>query len=83
VYAAGEAPIPGVTGRTVVEAAHLQGATHVEFAAGMAAAAAAAAAQARKGDVIITLGAGDISRLGDEILGNLRALVGAGGGNPT
>ncbi|MCC6652148.1 MAG: UDP-N-acetylmuramate--L-alanine ligase [Candidatus Eisenbacteria bacterium] len=81
VYAAGEAPIPGVTGRTVVEAAHLQGATHVEFAAGMAEAARAAAAAAREGDVIITLGAGDISRLGDEILGHLRAPAGATGGS--
>lgn len=81
IYPAGETPIPGVSGRTVVEAAHLHGAKHVEFAPGMAEAAAAATAVARAGDVIITLGAGDISRLGDDILKHLRSAEATAGGN--
>ena len=31
VYAAGEAPLPGISGRTVVEAAQAQGASHVSY----------------------------------------------------
>ncbi|MBI5170827.1 MAG: UDP-N-acetylmuramate--L-alanine ligase [Candidatus Eisenbacteria bacterium] len=72
VYAAGETPIPGVTGHTVVEAAHAVGATHVTYAASGPEAAAAAAAAAKSGDVILTLGAGDVSKLGEHVLGHLR-----------
>ncbi|MFN8586430.1 MAG: UDP-N-acetylmuramate--L-alanine ligase [Candidatus Eisenbacteria bacterium] len=73
VYAAGEAPIPGVTGRTVVEAAHAAGAKHVEYVPAGPDAAAAAAAFAKPGDLILTLGAGDVSRLGEHVLGHLRS----------
>ena len=71
VYAAGEPPIAGVGGRTVVESAHAQGAAHVEYAATPAEAVAAAVREARPGDVVITLGAGDVTRLGDELLARL------------
>jgi UDP-N-acetylmuramate--alanine ligase len=80
VYAAGETPITGVTGRTVVESAEARGARHVEYAPDPAAAAAAIAAAARPGDTILTLGAGDVWRLGEEILSRLRHEVGAPGG---
>jgi len=80
VYAAGEAPLPGVTGRTVVEAAHAAGARHLSFAASPAEAAAAAAAEARPGDVVLTLGAGDVWKLGDDILKRLRSTTGVTGG---
>ncbi len=75
VYAAGETPIPGVTGHTVVEAAHAAGAKHVSYAASGPEAAAAAAAAAKSGDVILTLGAGDVSRLGEHVLGHRRGGV--------
>jgi len=71
VYAAGETPIEGVSGRTVVESAHRQGARHVEYAGGGPAAVAAVAAEARAGDTVLTLGAGDVWKLGDEILRSL------------
>ena len=78
VYAAGETPIPGVSGHTVVEAAHAAGSKHVEFAASGAEAAAAAAADAKKGDLVITLGAGDVSKLGEHVLGHLRGAATGG-----
>jgi UDP-N-acetylmuramate--alanine ligase len=77
VYAAGEAPIAGVGASTIVERAHAQGARHVAHAPDPHAAAAAAAAEARPGDVVITLGAGDVSRLADEVLARLKEGRGA------
>jgi UDP-N-acetylmuramate--alanine ligase len=72
VYPAGEAPIPGVTGRSVVESARRQGFSHLEFAPDPATAAEAAARAARPGDLVLTLGAGDVWKLGDEVLGHLK-----------
>jgi len=80
IYPAGEQPLPGVTGRTVVEAAHAAGARHLSFAASAAEAAAAVAAEARPGDVVLTLGAGDVWKLGDDILQRLRSTAGVTGG---
>ena len=73
VYAAGESPLPGATGESLVESARAQGAPHVQFASDPAAAVAQIAAEARSGDLVITLGAGDVWKLGDEVLSRLRA----------
>jgi UDP-N-acetylmuramate--alanine ligase len=70
VYSAGEAPIEGVSAQLLVDAAN---GPHVEHAPDPAAAAAAVAAAAVPGDVVVTLGAGDVWRLGEEILVRLRA----------
>ena len=72
VYAAGEAPIPGVSGETVVRSAHDQGAAHVRYAPTAADALEAAVREARAGDVLLTLGAGDVSKLADQLLLALR-----------
>jgi UDP-N-acetylmuramate--alanine ligase len=72
VYAAGESPMPGVSGRTVVESAHEKGAKHVSFAEDADAAAEAVAAEAESGDVVITLGAGDVWRVGGAVLKRLK-----------
>ena len=77
IYAAGESALPGISGRTLVESAALAGARHVEFASDPAAAAAAAAREARPGDIVITLGAGDVWRLGDRVLEGLRSAAAA------
>jgi UDP-N-acetylmuramate--alanine ligase len=77
VYAAGEAPIAGVSAGTLVEAAAAQGAGHVAHAPDAAKAAAEAAAEARPGDVVITLGAGDVWRLADDVVARLRSGRGA------
>jgi UDP-N-acetylmuramate--alanine ligase len=79
VYAAGEAPIPGVSAATIVDAARAGGATHVEHAADAAAAVEAIAREARVGDLVFTLGAGDVWKLGDQVLARLRDPAAVGG----
>ena len=69
VYGAGESPVPGVTGKLVSDAvcAHLPGRAvaylphHGELVAYLR-------ASSRPGDALLTLGAGDISTLGEELL---------------
>jgi UDP-N-acetylmuramate--alanine ligase len=68
IYAAGETPIAGISGRTIVESAHEQGATNVGYAPDGAAAVAGVVAEARPGDLVLTLGAGDVWKLAEEIL---------------
>jgi UDP-N-acetylmuramate--alanine ligase len=80
VYAAGEKPIAGVSARTIVERAHAGGAAHVAYAPDAAAAVADIAREARPGDRVFTLGAGDVWKLGDAVLGELRTRAGVGGG---
>jgi UDP-N-acetylmuramate--alanine ligase len=71
IYPAGEAPLPGVTSRTIVDSARRQGFTHVEHAPDPARAAEASADEARAGDLVVTLGAGDVWKLGDAVLKRL------------
>ncbi|HSM01915.1 MAG TPA: UDP-N-acetylmuramate--L-alanine ligase [Acidimicrobiia bacterium] len=66
VYAASEAPIPGVTGRVVAAAADAAGA-EVTYVPRRADLAAAVAAEARAGDLILLMGAGDITLVADEL----------------
>ncbi|HTM56896.1 MAG TPA: UDP-N-acetylmuramate--L-alanine ligase [Candidatus Udaeobacter sp.] len=75
VYAAGETPQEGISGRTVVERAAEAGARHVVFAGDPAAAAAEAAREARPGDIVLTLGAGDVWKLADRVLETLRGEI--------
>jgi UDP-N-acetylmuramate--alanine ligase len=72
VYAAGEPAIPGVSGNTVVESAHAHGASHVSYTPTWAEAVEAALKEARAGDVLLTMGAGDVSKLGEILLEGLR-----------
>ena len=84
VYAAGESPIPGISGQTVVDSAHGQGAPHVHYTPTPGEAVEAALREARAGDVILTLGAGDVSKLADTLLAGLkRTGAAAGGGKMT
>ena len=76
IYPAGEAPIEGVTARRIVDCAHAHAQRQVQYAPDPHAAAEAAALEARPGDLVITLGAGDVGKLGDTVLGLLRAAVG-------
>jgi UDP-N-acetylmuramate--alanine ligase len=78
VYAAGEAPVDGASGESITEEAHRQGAKHVAYAASAGEAAEAAAREARPGDTVITLGAGDVWKAGDDVLARLRAGTPAG-----
>lgn len=64
VYGAREAPIPGVSGRTISDKLTVPGI----FAPDLSRLAAQVARLARSGDVVLTLGAGDITMQGPEIL---------------
>jgi UDP-N-acetylmuramate--alanine ligase len=68
IYAASEEPIPGVTAERLAE--KITG-PRAQFAPDFAAAVAAVAAELREGDLILTLGAGNISQLAPQILAAL------------
>ncbi|MDR7253868.1 UDP-N-acetylmuramate--alanine ligase [Nocardioides sp. BE266] len=67
VYVAREDPDPAVTGRLVADAVPLP-AEQVAYVDGLDAAARALADRARPGDLVITLGAGDITSVGPQLL---------------
>lgn len=76
VYAAREDPVPGVSGATVTDA--MVG-SRARFVADRYTAAAELAAEARPGDLVLTVGAGDVTELAPVVLEALRAGRGAGG----
>jgi UDP-N-acetylmuramate--alanine ligase len=71
VFAAREAPIPGVTGESVSEAAGRAGAREVHYHADLATLPDALAVALRPGDVLMTLGAGSIETVGQDVLERL------------
>ncbi len=74
IYSAGEAPRKGVSGRLIVEAVQsIPGAPPVRFVADRADLATAVAAELEPGDVCLTLGAGDLVDLPDELIDLLGA----------
>ena len=72
IYAAREAPVAGVSGRQVADAAGKSGAA-VIFEPDREALGRRVLAAIRPGDVVLTLGAGDITLLGPELAGWLSA----------
>ena len=72
VYAASEHVIPGVTGERVAEAIRKLGGKDARYVSSFAEAAQALASVAKSGDMVLTLGAGNVSHLGLEILEELR-----------
>jgi UDP-N-acetylmuramate--alanine ligase len=72
VYGAREDPVPGVTGAMVADAVPLPPG-RVVFEPSWSAAGPALAARARPGDLVMTMGAGDVSMVGPEVLAALRA----------
>ena len=75
IYGAREDPVPGITGAMVADAVPLPP-EHVRFEPSWSAAAPALAARARAGDLVMTMGAGDVSMVGPEVLAVLRAAEG-------
>jgi UDP-N-acetylmuramate--alanine ligase len=72
VFGAREDPVPGVTGALIADAVPLP-AGRVLFEPDRSAVAAVLAARAAGGDLVITMGAGDVTRLGPDVLALLRA----------
>ncbi|MDR1546492.1 MAG: UDP-N-acetylmuramate--L-alanine ligase [Deltaproteobacteria bacterium] len=73
IYGAGEKPCPGVDSRALADAVVRRGRLEVEHVGEAAAAAARTAAVLEDGDVLMTLGAGNVWQAGEEILGLLAA----------
>jgi UDP-N-acetylmuramate--alanine ligase len=72
IYPAREEPLPGVTGRLVVdELARLRPGMPIGWAPSLEDAAVIVAAWARPGDTVLTLGAGDVDRAAPLILAAL------------
>jgi UDP-N-acetylmuramate--alanine ligase len=67
VYASREAPIAGVTGELVAEAARQSGHKNVHFCPDWRQAPALLAAEMQDGDAVLTLGAGDVYRLAHQL----------------
>lgn len=70
IYAAGEDALPGVTGQIVATAAAREGAS-VQFVDDLNTLAPTVVGLSRPGDMVLTMGAGDITRLGPQILAGL------------
>ncbi|MGD0737641.1 MAG: UDP-N-acetylmuramate--L-alanine ligase [Terracidiphilus sp.] len=74
IYAASEEPIPGVSAEHLVDQIQQSSAVSgpiVRFAPDFPSAIAAVIAEAREGDLILTLGAGNVSQLAPQILSAL------------
>jgi UDP-N-acetylmuramate--alanine ligase len=82
VYSAGEAPIPGVTGKTVLESLlHARPRAQAAYLPHRSDIIDYIAEKTRPGDIVFTMGAGDVTLIGPELL---RALSADGfGGNAT
>jgi UDP-N-acetylmuramate--alanine ligase len=63
VYAAGEAPLPGISGEALAQAIENHGHRHVQYVSGREELAERLAQAAAPGDVVVALGAGDINRV--------------------
>ncbi|MFL6290017.1 MAG: UDP-N-acetylmuramate--L-alanine ligase [Thermoanaerobaculia bacterium] len=68
VYPSREQPVPGVTGELVVEAARRSGHRNVRYCPAWKDAPGILLENVREGDVIVTLGAGDVNRLGKQLV---------------
>jgi UDP-N-acetylmuramate--alanine ligase len=68
VYAASEDPIEGITSRTLADHVERFGHRHVEYIGAIGDAAARLKEVARPGDLVLTLGAGNVYQAGDELL---------------
>jgi UDP-N-acetylmuramate--alanine ligase len=68
VFPARERPVPGITGAMVADAAERAGAADVRYHPLLDGLPAALAETLEAGDVLLTLGAGSVDRLGGEVL---------------
>lgn len=78
VYGAREDPQPGVTGALISDAISLP-ADQVRFEPSLTSAAPVVVDLARPGDLVLTMGAGDVTMLGPEILAEIDRRTGANG----
>ena len=68
IYAANESPIPGVTGEALANAIRAAGHKNVHYARSLQEATECLLKQARRGDAILTIGAGSVSRASNDFI---------------
>jgi UDP-N-acetylmuramate--alanine ligase len=73
IYAASERPIAGVDSRALCDSIRAHGHKDVRFAADMEDARAQLSDLVVAGDVVLTLGAGNVYRLGEQLVARLKA----------
>ncbi len=71
IYAASEEPIEGITAEALTEAVKSYGHKNAFYVGGLETALKALLSEAHTGDMVITLGAGNVYRVGDELLSKL------------
>ena len=71
IYGAGEAPIPGVTAELVADAALKSGHRDVVYLPEREAVIEHLARSLSPGDIVVTLGAGDIWKVADDVMRRL------------
>ncbi|MGK7345066.1 MAG: UDP-N-acetylmuramate--L-alanine ligase [Candidatus Nitrospinota bacterium M3_3B_026] len=71
IYPAGEKPIEGLSGELIAEGAARHGKKGVKFVPDLEAAVDHLLAAAREGDIVLTLGAGDVMKAGEMFLERL------------
>jgi UDP-N-acetylmuramate--alanine ligase len=77
IYPASEQPIPGITAEKVAEAVRRLGGKNARYVSSFEEAANAVAALGESGDMILTLGAGNVAQLGAQLLEQLKSRKGA------
>jgi len=78
VYGSREAPIPGVTGRLVADAARRSGAGMVDYVPHRSDIARSLAERVEPGDMVVVMGAGDVTLVASELATALEAARPAG-----
>ncbi|UCH82687.1 MAG: UDP-N-acetylmuramate--L-alanine ligase, partial [Candidatus Latescibacterota bacterium] len=73
IYPAGEKPIPGVTSQLLLDAIREAGDVEVEYAGSFDAMIDGVLERLEPGDMVLTLGAGDIFKAGERLLERLKA----------
>ena len=73
VYAAGQKPIPGISGASLADSIREYGHRNVRFIAEKEDIVKTLAAEVGEEDIVLTLGAGDIWRVAEELARNLKA----------
>jgi UDP-N-acetylmuramate--alanine ligase len=73
IYAAGEQPIPGITGRAVYEGIKRYGHKDAVYLSGRDEVVGHLLSSLREGDLLLTLGAGDVWKVGEAVLERLRS----------
>jgi UDP-N-acetylmuramate--alanine ligase len=79
IYAASEKPIEGVSGEALAQAIREKSGQDVKYASSFADTVTSVAQAAQDGDMILTLGAGNVSQLGPMILEELKGRAVAAG----